>query len=57
MLAHQLPSPLPPFSDFWNTLDAVFAWLAGEVSVPAPRVSNEGTSIPSGFPKGDHLLA
>lgn len=30
MLAHQLPAPLPPFVEFWNELDAIFAWLAGE---------------------------
>ncbi|HMH47154.1 MAG TPA: nucleotidyl transferase AbiEii/AbiGii toxin family protein [Solirubrobacteraceae bacterium] len=30
MLAHQLPAPLPPFAEFWNELDAIFAWLAGE---------------------------
>jgi len=29
MLGHQLPRPLPPFIDFWNTLADVFAWLAG----------------------------
>ncbi len=33
MLGHQLPRPLPPFADFWATLDAVFAWLAGEAPV------------------------
>jgi hypothetical protein len=30
MLGHQLPRPLPPFAVFWNALDGVFAWLAGE---------------------------
>jgi len=29
MLGHQLPRPLPPFSDFWATLDDVFGWLDG----------------------------
>lgn len=29
MLAHQLPSPLPPFAEFWNALDSFFAWLDG----------------------------
>jgi predicted nucleotidyltransferase component of viral defense system len=29
MLGHQLPRPLPPFADFWATLDDIFAWLAG----------------------------
>ncbi|MEX0749511.1 MAG: nucleotidyl transferase AbiEii/AbiGii toxin family protein [Dehalococcoidia bacterium] len=38
MLGHQLPRPLPPFADFWGTLDDVFAWLAGEAHVmPLPR--------------------
>lgn len=34
MLGHQLPF-LPPFYDFWSELDDVFAWLNGEVIVPA----------------------
>jgi len=29
MLGHQLPRPLPPFADFWLTLDDVFGWLSG----------------------------
>lgn len=29
MLGHQLPRPLPPFADFWATLDDVFGWLDG----------------------------
>lgn len=33
MLGHQLPKPLPPFADFWSTLDDVFAWLAGSLSI------------------------
>jgi predicted nucleotidyltransferase component of viral defense system len=37
MLGHQLPRPLPPFADFWATLDEVFAWLAGEVAVVVPQ--------------------
>lgn len=37
MLAHQLPH-LPPISDFWNELDAVFEWLQGRRRpVPLPR--------------------
>jgi predicted nucleotidyltransferase component of viral defense system len=31
MLGHQLPSPLAPFSVFWDALDDVFAWLGGAV--------------------------
>jgi hypothetical protein len=39
MLGHQLPRPLPPFRDFWATLDEVFAWLAGTATlVVLPRV-------------------
>jgi predicted nucleotidyltransferase component of viral defense system len=29
MLGHQLPKPLPPFENHWNTLGDVFAWLSG----------------------------
>lgn len=36
MLGHQLPPPLPPFADFWATLDEVFVWLAGEVALVVP---------------------
>lgn len=36
MLGHQLPRPLPPFADFWRTLDEVFAWLACEVTITVP---------------------
>jgi predicted nucleotidyltransferase component of viral defense system len=50
MLAHQLPSPLPPFRDFWDTLDAVFAWLAGEVSLPAPSRVQRGDLDPEWVP-------
>lgn len=40
MLGHQLPKPLPPFSDFWQTLDEVFAWLAGTLEINLlPRAS------------------
>jgi hypothetical protein len=30
MLGHQLPRPLPPFAEFWNALDPIFAWLEGK---------------------------
>ncbi len=36
MLGHQLPRPLPPFGDFWATLEEVFAWLAGDVTLVVP---------------------
>ena len=40
MLGHQLPQPLPPFDDFWSTLDDVFGWLAGTLRiVELPRAS------------------
>lgn len=40
MLGHQLPRPLPPFADFWSTLDDVFRWLAGTLRiVQLPRAS------------------
>jgi hypothetical protein len=40
MLGHQLPRPLPPFADFWETLDDVFAWLAGRLRIPQlPRAA------------------
>jgi predicted nucleotidyltransferase component of viral defense system len=42
MLGHQLPRPLPPFAEFWSTLDNVFGWLAGEVVHAEPaRVERE----------------
>ena len=34
MLGHQLPRPLAPFDSFWNSLDDVFAWLAGTLHAP-----------------------
>lgn len=34
MLGHQLPF-LPPFTAFWEELDSVFAWLNGQVTIPA----------------------
>ena len=37
MLAHQLPH-LPPFAEFWETLEDVFSWLQGQLVAPAlPR--------------------
>ncbi|MGH2964774.1 MAG: nucleotidyl transferase AbiEii/AbiGii toxin family protein [Solirubrobacterales bacterium] len=37
MLGHQLPH-LPPFSEFWDELDAVFAWMREERPAPVlPR--------------------
>lgn len=37
MLGHQLPH-LPPFAEFWDTLDDVFAWLGGGAPTTAlPR--------------------
>jgi hypothetical protein len=30
MLGHQLPRPLPPFAEFWNSLDPIFTWLDGQ---------------------------
>jgi predicted nucleotidyltransferase component of viral defense system len=42
MLGHQLPKPLPPFAEFWSTLDDVFRWLAGTLQIaPLPRASSE----------------
>lgn len=36
MLGHQLPKPLPPFAEFWVTLDEVFGWLAGDRRLVVP---------------------
>jgi len=42
MLGHQLPKPLPPFAEFWSTLDDVFRWLAGTLQItPLPRASSD----------------
>ena len=43
MLGHQLPF-LPPFVDFWTELDAVFAWLGGDVAVPMLQPILSGAS-------------
>ena len=37
MLGHQLPRPLPPFGDFWATLDEVFGWLDGQLQLVVPQ--------------------
>jgi Nucleotidyl transferase AbiEii toxin, Type IV TA system/WYL domain len=47
MLGHQLPKPLPPFEGFWGTLDDVFSWLAGTLSIrklPRAQVMNVDTT-------------
>ena len=47
MLGHQLPKPTPPFTDFWTTLDEVFAWLVGDVTIPVlPRAEQGGDLDP-----------
>lgn len=43
MLGHQLPKPLPPFADFWATLEDVFGWLDGTrpiVELPRAQSGN-----------------
>lgn len=61
MLGHQLPKPLPPFAEFWATLDDVFDWLAGGIVVVPQRAERADldptwvapraiTSWRSGFP-------
>ncbi len=47
MLGHQLPRPLPPFDDFWATLDEVFAWLAGESALVVPARAEKGDLDPA----------
>jgi predicted nucleotidyltransferase component of viral defense system len=43
MLGHQLPKPLPPFVDFWATLEDVFGWLDGtQPIVELPRAQSGG---------------
>lgn len=39
MLGHQLPH-LPPFDEFWSSLDDVFSWLAGEPLPVLPRAES-----------------
>lgn len=50
MLGHQLPRPLPPFSDFWATLDSVFSWLAGQASTAVPPRAERADLDPAWFP-------
>ncbi|MFZ0180485.1 MAG: nucleotidyl transferase AbiEii/AbiGii toxin family protein [Candidatus Dormiibacterota bacterium] len=50
MLGHQLPSPLPPFAGFWNTIETVFAWLAGEVAVAVPQRAERADLDPEWVP-------
>lgn len=40
MLGHQLPH-LPPFDEFWNSLDDVFSWLAGTPVPVLPRAESD----------------
>jgi hypothetical protein len=40
MLGHQLPQPLPPFDNFWNTLPDVFAWLNGNALARLPKIAS-----------------
>jgi len=52
MLAHQLPI-LPPFSQFWDEVPEVFAWLSGE-RIPAvlPAIAEEEVeAAPPTFPR------
>lgn len=38
MLGHQLPRPLPPFAEFWESLTDLFSWLSGtQVATTLPR--------------------
>lgn len=50
MLRHQLPSPLPPFADFWAALDPVFAWLGGQTAVAVPPRAERGDLDPTWLP-------
>jgi hypothetical protein len=50
MLGHQLPRPLPPFADFWGTLDEVFAWLAGELAIVVPPRAEQANLDPAWVP-------
>jgi hypothetical protein len=41
MLGHQLPRPLPPFAEFWESLADLFAWLSGtqaETTLPRAEI-------------------
>lgn len=50
MLGHQLPKPLPPFADFWSTLEDVFAWLAGTSLGPSLQRAAIGDLDPTWVP-------
>lgn len=47
MLRHQLPPPLPPFAEFWGTLDDVFTWLSGEGPAVALQRAEYGDLDPT----------
>lgn len=44
MLGHQLPH-LPPFADFWEQLDELFAWLRGELRIPQLPRAEIGNNV------------
>lgn len=50
MLGHQLPQPLPPFAEFWATLDEVFAWLQGDIAVVVPPRAEQANLDPAWVP-------
>jgi predicted DNA-binding transcriptional regulator YafY len=50
MLGNQLPSPLPPFAGFWNTLETVFAWLACEIEPAVPQRADRADLDPEWVP-------
>jgi hypothetical protein len=41
------PAALPPFVDFWATLDEVFGWLAGERVITVPPRAELGDLDPT----------
>jgi len=45
MLGHQLPRPLPPFAEFWNALDPIFAWLDGQRPRTTLRRAERGNNL------------
>ncbi len=57
MLAHQLPV-CPPFSDFWNALPQVFAWLESKAEVVAlPSIAGSIAATPEGVDETWHAPA
>lgn len=44
MLAHQLPH-LPPFAEFWDALDDLFAWLGGRPAAPVLERAELGRNL------------